>query len=65
MLLGNRFDKQALSMKINDLQHTSDILIQNVTVRIEGISGFNFLGLTIDNHLSWNAHLKIPKMLTQ
>ena len=42
-------------------QRNIDSLIPDIRINnqaIERVSEFNFLGLTIDAHLSWNAHIK-------
>ena len=42
-------------------QRNIDSLIPDIRINnqaIERVSEFNFLGLTIDEHLSWNAHIK-------
>ena len=43
---------------------TPDILVDNT--KIECVDNFNFLGITLDRHLNWNAHLdKIATKLSQ
>ena len=44
----------------NHQRHIDD-LIADVRLNnqvIERVSEFNFLGLTIDHHLNWNAHVQ-------
>ena len=58
-----------LSLNVNQTQYmifhnyqrdikscTSDVRINNQS--IERVSEFNFLGLTVDEHLNWNAHIQ-------
>ena len=41
------------------LEHSSDIAIQSHGQNIERVSIFCYLGVTLDEHLSWNGHVKI------
>ena len=40
------------------LEHSSDIAIQSQGQKIERVSSFCYLGVTLDEHLSWNEHVE-------
>ena len=41
------------------LEHSSDIVIQSHGQNIERVSSFCYLGVTLDEHRSWNEHVEI------
>ena len=41
------------------LEHSSDIVIQSHWQNIDRVSNFCYLGVTLDEHLSWNEHVEI------
>lgn len=41
------------------LEHSSDIAIQSQGQKIERVSSICYLGVTLDEHLSWNEHVEI------
>ena len=41
------------------LEHSSDIAIQSHGQKIKRVSSFYYLGVTLDEHLSWNEHVEI------
>ncbi len=51
--------------------HTKQKIVQNLSLKIddiiiERVAEFNFLGLTLDEHLTWKCHLnKISNKISQ